>query len=551
MSESGTSRLKRRNFIELAGVGGASVFLAGCLGGEDDDDDDVDDDDNGEADEAPSPGDGTGTVTYATTITPSTIDPHRVSDNLETLYAGNVYDGILSYTYETPPEIVEGIAEDWEVDEDGTTFRFTIRDDAEFHNGDPVTAEDVAYSIERVMDLGDGFSWMWAGFIDPDQIEVENDNVVKVELLEPFAPLLATLPYLFVVNEDQVADEADDWLEDNDAGSGAYQLVSHDLSEEIVLERNEDSWREFADEDRAFDEVVINMVPEPASVVGMMRDESADMTDEWLAFESYFDLQEEDHIWLSDEITLSPLYVFMHNQREPLDDPDFRRAISYAVDYDQIVEDIMDGLSEPMIGPMPQEARWHNPDVTQYEFDLEQAQQYLDQSEYDPEEYDLTYTYVTGLAISENIGLLMQTTLGEIGINLELEAAPWSRIVEDTTSMESTSDMHSIYIGFSYADPDNWLYPVWHTDSHGSWQSPAWYDNEQVDQLLDDGRRTVDDDQREAIYREAQEIIADEAGGLFIHNEAQLFAINNRVGGFQDTGMMGLSHMFWHMYEDI
>ena len=535
MSESDTSRLNRRRFMELAGVTGASAVLAGCIGDDDDD-------------ETPEPDDRT--VVYATTITPSTIDPMRVSDNLETLYAGNVYDAILSYTGDLPPLIVGGIAEDYEADEEGETFWFTIRDDAVFHNGDTVTPEDVVFSIERMLDLGAGFSWMWADFIDLDGVEVEDDNVVRVELTEPFAPLLATLPYLFVVNEDQVAGEAADFLEDNDAGSGPYELVTHDRGEEIVLQKHDDTWREFADEERAFTEVVINMVPEPAAVVGMMRDESADMTDEWLAFESYFDLADEDHIWLSDEITFSPFYVFLHNQQEPLDDVNFRKAVSYAVDYDAIIDDILDGLAEPMIGPMPQGERWHNPDVTQYEQDFELAQSYLDQSPYDPDDYTLTYTFVTGLAISENIGLLLQTNLAEIGIDLELEAAPWSRIVDEVASPESTSDMHSIYIGFSYADPDNWLYPVWHTASHGTWQSPSWYDNEEVDELLDLGRRTVDEDEREDIYMEVQEIITDDAGGLFLQNEAQLFAINNRVGGFFDNGLMGLTHSFWRMYED-
>lgn len=544
MSSSDTSPVNRRRFLELSGVAGAAVFLAGCLG---DDDDDEDPDTTPTPSPTPPPEERT--VTYATTIEPSTIDPMRVTDNLETLYAGNVYDGILSYTNELPPQITDGLAEDYEVDEEGVTFHFTIRDDAEFHNGDPVTAEDIVFSIERMLDLQAGFSWMWSGFVDTDQIEIEDGNVVRIELTEPFAPLLATLPYLFVVNEDQVAGAGDDYLESNDAGSGAYALESYDISEEIVLTRHEGSWREFDNPDHAFDRVIIDIMPEPSSVVGAMRDGSADMTDEWLAFESYFDLEEEDHIWLSNEITFSPFYVFMHNQREPLDDVDFRKALSYAIDYETIINDILGGNAERMQGPLPQGARFHNDEAIQYEQDLDQAQAHLDASPYDPGDYQLTYTFVTGLAISENIGLLMQTNFAEIGVDLELSAAPWTRITDDVTSQETTSDMHAIYLGFSYADPDSWLYPTWHTSSHGTWQSPSWYDNPEVDDLLDEGRRTVGDDEREPIYLEAQEIIADDAGGLFLQNEAQLFAINNRVGGFFDNGLMGLTHSFWHMWE--
>lgn len=538
----------RRRILKFAGVGGATL-IAGCAGEEpeefDDGEETFEEDEDGEDEDGEDE-----ELVYATTISPSTINPMRVSDNLENIYAVNVYDSLLNYTHELPPELMPGLAEDWSVSDDDLTYEFYLRDDATFHNGDPVTASDVVYSFQRMQELQDGLSWMWAGTIDPAAVTAIDETTVEIVTERTFAPFLFTLPYHPIVNESQIEaqDDPTDWLEQNDAGSGPYELVEHVRDERLVLERFDDWW---GDEPAGepFEEVVLEIVPEEGTVTGMMGDGSAHITDEWLSVESYQGMREQDHISVSDEVTFSPLYVFMHTQREPLDDVNVRKAISYSVDYRQIVDDILLGNAERMQGPLPSEMWGHNEDVIQYEQDLDTAREYLDQSDYDAEDIELTYTYVTGLTVTENIGLLLQTNLNEVGIDLELEGAPWTRITDMVTSKDTTSDMHAIYLSFSYADPDTFLYPAWHTDSHGSWESPAWYENEEVDQLLDDARTEIDVDQRTEYYQEVQEIIAEDAPALFVVNEAELYGVNERVGNFLDTGLVGYAKPFWRLYD--
>lgn len=561
----GTDETSRRSLLKFAGTAGAAALVAGCIGDDpedeevfDDDDAGVEDDDDAgtgddddtepaDDDDAPDP-EGE-TLTYATTISPSNIDPMGVSDNFENIYAVNVYDSLVNYDDGSPPEIIEGLATEWDVVDD-TTYEFTLRDDATFHNGDPVTADDVVYSFTRMAEMGMGMSWMWDGIVEPAGVDAPDDTTVVIETEQAFAPLMATLPYHPIVNEAEVEANDSDWLQSNDAGSGPYELVEHAPEERVVLERNDDWWGEWPADGEPFEEVVMEIVPEEGTVTGMMRGGDADLTDEWLSVDSYQELDQLDNVWVSDEVNFSPLYVFLNTQREPLDDVHVRRALSYAVDYDQIVEDILLGNAERLHGPLPTLMEAHNDDVVDhYEFDLDQAQEHLEQSDYDPEDIELTYTYVTGLTVTENIGLLMQTTLNQIGIDLELEAAPWTRVTDMVTDPDSTSDMHAIYLSFSYVDADNFLYPGFHSSSHGTWTNPSWYENDTVDEMLDEARTTIDHGARLDMYEEAQEILTEEAPALYLVNEAELYGVSERVGGYVDNGLLGYSKAFWRLYH--
>lgn len=537
-------QVNRRDVLRYASVVGTTSLLAGCTGNEQQGTETTTGEDAGETD-----------FNYVTTITPSSLDPMKGSDNIETLFAHNVYDPLLYYTDESPPSLEPWLATDWSVDDDDRTYTFQLRDDATFHNGDSVTASDVAYSVRRMHDMQRGFSWMWTDILEPENVTAVDETTVEMQTNEVFAPFPYTLPFLFVVNEEQVEQHATDdgefgdngdygteWLESNDAGSGPYAFAERERSQRVVLEQHGEWWGSFAD-GNSYETVTIEMVEEAATVAGKMR-EGADMSDQWLSLEQYDSLDGEDGLSLHAEAIFNPFYIFMHNQREPLSDENVRKAISYAFDYEAALNDVVGGESEPLVGPLPSPMWSHTDDLPNYTHSFETAREHLDASDYSAEEIDLTYTYVTDLVIEENMGLLLQQNLDEIGINLEIENAPWSKITSMTTDPGSTPDMLAVYLAFSYMDPDTFLYPAWHTNSHGSWTSAAWYSNEEVDQLLAEGRQTIGKENRIPIYEEAQRIIAEDAPALFVMNEAMRNVIRDDVQGFSDNGIAGYRQTF-------
>ncbi|MCD2204571.1 ABC transporter substrate-binding protein [Halobacterium sp. KA-6] len=560
MGRNNNTHVDRRTFLKYSGAASVGAIFAGCTGNQS----------SNETTTGSTESAGGGTETggstetefnYVTTQTPSSIDPMKGSDNLETISLHNVYDPLLYYTDTTPPELENWLAEDYSISEDGRTYTFQLQPDAVFHNGDPVTASDVKYSVQRMMDMQQGFSWMWEGILSPENVEVVNETTVKMTTNEVFAPFLYTLPFLFIVNEEQIkanatsdgqygdhGDYGTAWLEENDAGSGPYKLSSRERKREIGLEKNDDWWSEFPHGQSGYEAVTIEMVQETATAAGRMR-EGAEMADQWLPLQTYKDLASEDGVRVHAKATFNPFYIYMHTQREPLNDVHVRRAISYAFDYEAALNDIMSGDSDHLNGPLPSAMWSHTDNLETYGQNLEQAQAELDKSDYTASDIDLNYTYVSGLTVEQNMGLLLQSNLQELGATVSVNKAPWSNITEMATSKESTPDMLAVYLSFSYADPDTFLYPAWHSSSHGSWTSASWYQNDQVDQLLDDARRTVTQEERIPIYEEAQQIIAEEAPALFIMNQAKRNAISTDVKGFKDNGITGYRQTYHRYYQ--
>jgi peptide/nickel transport system substrate-binding protein len=540
------NRCNRREMLRYAGLAGSIGLIAGCSS-------------NRKAGTSTTNQQTGGTsesskdtkFTYATTITPSSIDPMKGSDNLETILAHNIYDPLLYYTNETPPKLESWLAKEWSIAADNKTYIFKLRDDAKFHNGDSVTADDVKYSVQRMMDMQQGFAWMWSDILDPKNVTVEDDTTVKMKTSTVFAPFPFTLPFLFILNKNQVekhtksngnfgkhGDYGTAWLEDNDAGSGPYSLTERNRKQRIVIEKNDDWWGSF-EQGNVYETVNTEMVQESASISGMMQKGTADMTDQWLPLETYNKLGNTNGVKVSAKATFNPFYIYMHTQREPLSDKNVRKAISYAFDYKAALNDVMAGDSERLKGPLP-DAMWsHTDDLPVYNKNIQKAKQHLQQSDFSGEDIELNYTYVTGLTAEKNMGLLLQSNLDKLDIKLNIQKAPWSKITSMVTNKESTPDMLAIYLSFSYADPDTFLYPAWHSDSHGSWTSAAWYTNDSVDKQLLDARQTTKKKDRIPIYEKAQKTIADDAPAIFVMNQATRNALANSVQGFEDNGITG------------
>ena len=180
----------------------------------------------------------------------SSIDPAIGSGWTETAAFVSLYDALVQ------PEAMGGmvphLAKNWTISEDGKEYTFQIRQGVKFHDGSELTAEDVAFSLVRMLRINQGYSWLWASVLDPDTCcEVLGAYEVKISLENAFTPFLSTLAYFFVVNEDllmanlqpgdygEYSDYGQAFLNNSDAGSGAYKLKEWRRGEVIIWERYE------------------------------------------------------------------------------------------------------------------------------------------------------------------------------------------------------------------------------------------------------------------------------------------------------------------------
>lgn len=380
---------------------------------------------------------------------PNSLDLHRVGtnrpaygiswamyDRLMTFGTKELPDGSLSYDYTVlEPEL----AESWEIAEDGLSVTFNLRQDATFHDGAPVTANDVKWSFDRAVSIG-GFPTfqMKAGALEnPDQFEVVDDSTFRVKFLRPDKLTMIDLavPIPVVINSELVKPHLTDedpwgaeWLNVNDAGSGAYQLGEFKPNERITLVRFDD-WK--SGPLPQIQEVIVLNVPEAGNRRALLEKGDVDVN---------YDLSEKDQKELAAmdafTVTATPvensLYsVDMHTnpqlkgEENPFADVKVRQAVAYAMPYDAIMETALYGQAVPMYGDgafEPDSITWPQP--TPYATDIDQAKKLMAESSY-PDGFETTLAFNLGTKEwAEPAVVLIQEALAEIGIQVTIEKIP-------------------------------------------------------------------------------------------------------------------------------
>lgn len=380
---------------------------------------------------------------------PNSLDLHRVGtnrpaygiswaiyDRLMTFGKKTLEDGSTSYDYTVlEPEL----AESWEIAEDGMSVTFNLRQGATFHDGTPVTANDVKWSFDRAVSIGGFPSFqMKAGALEnPEQFEVVDDYTFKVNFLRPdkLTMIDMAVPIPVIINAKLVEPhltEADpwgaEWLNNNDAGSGAYTIKEYKPNERIVLERFED-WQ--SGPLPQVKEVIVLNVPEAGNRRALLEKGDIDIN---------FDLSEKDQKELAAigdfTVVSTPiencLYsVDMHTNPQldgaenPFADIKVRQAVSYAIPYEAIMETALYGQAVPMYGgksAKPDSISWPQP--SPYITDMEKAKALMAESGY-PNGFETTLAFDMGTKEwSEPTVVLIQESLAELGITVNIEKVP-------------------------------------------------------------------------------------------------------------------------------
>src|SRR6056297_514279 len=336
-------------FILLTGV------LAGCGGG------DVSDN--------PSPQDEVEIAYYAYNSEPIlNWDPSVMFSN-GIIVLNNIYETLLRFDPKTK-EFDYLLAEDYSVSEDGLTWTFNLREGVKFHDGTEMTAEDVKFSIDRTMELGKGASYIWAAV---SEIIAVDDYTVEFKLSYPSPlDLVASSPYAaFIMSKDAVENAEENWFENaNEAGSGPYMLESAAMGDEVIMTTFEDYWNGW--EGDHFDKVIIKKTSETSSRRQMIEKGDADITQS-LPSEDVEALKETDGVEIVVEPSFTNLIGFFNTEKQPLDNPKVRQALSYAFPYQDVVDYAVGGYAKQSIGVIPFGHWGHSDDLFQYTKDLDKA----------------------------------------------------------------------------------------------------------------------------------------------------------------------------------
>jgi peptide/nickel transport system substrate-binding protein len=463
---------------------------------------------------------------------PTYIDPAVGSDFSSTSSLCNLYDTLVFPN--TAGGVDPQLAESWETSADGLTWTFHLKKGVKFHNGSELTASDVAFSMNRILEIGEGLAYVFLGTVE--SATAVDDYTVEFKLTAPSGLFLISLIRLYVADEEEVmanivtpgpygdkGDYGKEWLLTHDAGSGPYTVKEFPLEEYLLMEKYDGWFGTFSE--NAPDEVRFIATTETATVRTLMSRRELEITDQWQTIEALEALNAMGGVDVAAFPVLTEFYYMIHTKKPPTDDVHFRRAMAYAFDYEAAVALEWTGTQQSR-GPVPAITAGHNPDVFVFQRDLDKARAELAQSPYADQldQYPVEVHWITEVPAEEKWALLFQANMAEIGIPVEIVATPWLSVVEEMASQELSPHIVTIYVSADFPEAGSLLKVRYHSDAAPTWSQNEWLLDADLDARIDDALVTVDQEARYAKYRDLQSYITDLCPSLFLYDQVQKHA---------------------------
>jgi peptide/nickel transport system substrate-binding protein len=462
-----------------------------------------------------------------------TVDPHAAFDVGRVAVRLNIYDGLMRWQ-RNPAVLEPWVAESHSISPDGLTYTFKMRKGVKFHDGTEVKAQDVVYSLDRILAVGKGAASLFKTMVDAGAAKAVDDYTVEFKLKKPSAIFLSIVPEIHIVNAALVkknetgGDWGQAWLSKNSAGSGAYKLAQFDPAVGFVAERFPDHFKGWGT--KWLDEIEFRAVKDTNTrVLGLLRNDFQGIGG-YLQTDQLNRIKTNGNAQVLEAESMRVMMAQFNMTRAPINDVHVRRAISYAFDYDGFNKDILGGLVERNPTPLPNTI-WGVPkDVKGYSFDIDKAKAELAQASAKPDK-PIELAFLTGFQQSEQAAQLLQNGLTKAGLQSKVVGYPWPTIVDKFKDPNTTPDVSIYWISTYYADPHNWVGEMFSSSTAGTFKNAAHYKNPKVDALLDKALSLTDQAERSKLYEEATRIVVDEAAGLWIYNTKWYGPYSNKLKG--------------------
>ncbi len=477
-------------------------------------------------------------------IDPATGENYSINAALRSLY-----DALFIYRgNDIEPHLVES----WEVNDDATVWTFKLVENAVFHDGSPVNAEAVVYSFNRTMEISGPPTYRWETITDENTAQAIDEFTVEFTLTQPFAPFIGTLPQLFVVNPAIVEanlgdDNGQTYLKENAAGSGPFTQGRWEIGNLYEFIAVEDYWAGWKGEDH-LDGFIWVIQRDASTMLNSLLAGETQVADN-IAGNDKEQIEENDSYVWEEHIGFFTNTLKMNTQGEYTSDINVRKAIAHAMDYEGMAA-AQDVSITILPGPTPANFMGYVEGLDYPTYDIEMAKEYLSQSAWPDGGFTLDYVYVTDFPREEVPGLILLEGLAELNIELNMVPMLWPDMVASCATPESGPDIINIYTLPAYLDPDAHLYNQYHSDQWGSFNSCSFYQNERVDELLDEARVTGDADTRTEMYTEAQTLISEDQPAVWMYTEDSSMAFNTCIKGYVFSPMYPVTVLFQDIWMD-
>ncbi|PIC76341.1 ABC transporter substrate-binding protein [Sporosarcina sp. P19] len=509
-----------------------STALAACSGG-----DDKEGSGDKDKDAADKGGSENKTLVFGRGGDSTSLDPSRVTEGETFKVTVNLFETLLNFG-EQDTTVQPGLAKEYDTSEDGLTYTFQLEEGVKFHDGTDFNAEAVVKNFERWAN-GDAdtfpyYNSMFGGFKDDEDhviesVKADGESTVIITLKRPQAPFLKNLAMsMFAISSPEAFEKGDDEYERNPVGTGPFKFVEWKPNETITIEKNEEYWQEGLPK---LDRVIFQAIPDNSARLNALLSGEIDLADGINPADGA-KIEDNDALQLFERPSMNVGYLGLTVTREPFDKKEVRQAMNYAIDKQSIIDSFFEGRAEVAKNAMPSSISGYNDEVEAYAYDPEKAKELLKEAGLeDGFEMELWAMPVPrpympdGTKVAEAI----QSNLADVGIKAKIVSYEWATYLDKASKGEADAFM----LGWTgdNGDADNFLYVLLDEDNIGS-NNYTYFKNDETHKLFLEAQTEVDEDKRIELYKQAQEILHEEAPWVPLAHSIPLLGGAKELTGF-------------------
>ena len=483
----------------------------------------------------------------------STLNPVTVSSRYDSYIANYLFTPMVYIGRDM--DAVPGLAKSWDISKDGKSYRFELDEKATFSDGTPVTANDVLFTMRKIIDPKSEALQIANGFelLDLANTKVIDAHTIDIAFREPLAGQLIRFNDVSVVPEHVYG--KGDFRNDYNltaVGNGPYKLVRREAGKQIVLERRADYWREKPH----IQTIIFKIINDHNTAWNALKtgeiDETLVASDTWW--------RERNNRRLNEYIEFQRFYKGNYNyvgwnEHHPLfGDKRVRRALAMCIPTEAVIQDLYHGTARAMSGPFTPDEWAYNPDVPVIRYDPEGAKNLLaslgwaDKDgdgvlEKGNQKFAFDLISLGGSSTGKQIAQMIQAEMKQVGIQVEL------LILDGATAIQRVfhGNYDAAYLAWDL-DPDPDPYSLFHSSQNPpKGQNYIFYNNPEADRLIIEARRELDQSKRKDLYWRLHQVLADDQPYAWVVQASAKWGINKRVRGVETSPGMGL--VMWYPGE--
>jgi peptide/nickel transport system substrate-binding protein len=474
----------------------------------------------------------------------------------------NFYEPMLYYNRPGSSEMfTPALATSWELSPDGMTWTFHLRQGVKFHSGNPMTAEDVKFSIDRTIRMGKGAAWIWSSV---QEINVIDDYTVEFKLKYPAGlDLIAASSYGAMIMDSKLLDSIGDdeatnawFMEGKEAGTGPYKLEKYVRGVEVHFVKFDDYWGGW--KPNQIERAVMKIVEEPTTIVQMIEGGEVHLINS-PPIESLDRLKENTGLQVIVQPSFKNTWIDLNVMKEPTNDVLVRKAIAYSFPYDVVIKEVMKGYVKQARGPVPEGVWGRKNDLYQYTYDPDKAKQLLAEAgwrdtdgdgilEKDGKKLSVRLAASTGESYRKIVEV-WYATLTKLGFEVTVEITPWDTHWTRGKSLETAAEIWFLGWWPTYITPYDQLYEFY-TEKQPFFNM-AYYSSPEYDAVLDEALAMEGTDKARAaeLYGRAQEMLIEDCPAIFAFDSMDIYVASNQIGGFEPhpayPNVVFLYELYW------